>query len=599
MKADAKDVHTTNDGIEIECDYYEKIATVVGYEGEPNIVSIPAEYDGCTVDRIDDKAFAYSSTIQVVNIPNTIKYIGQEAFEYSKKLKEVNFAEDCDIEVLSGYAFNGCESLSKVVYPTKGFVIISDGAFSGCSMLKDCYISDRTEEIGNYAFENTGVTNLKITNSVKLIGSSAFRECQNITSVSIPASVLYIGNNVFMDCVNLVDATIKCNLISSGLFSGCINLKCIDLGDDIEEIESNAFSKTAISKIVIPYSVKKVGYGVFYYCEQLTDVYVLGKNIKVDEIFSSNSNITLHGIVGSGTDGCAKKYGISFVPIDSGELTATVNDAKKVVLSWSGVEGAQKYTIYRSNKESGYYEAIDELSSDKDSYIDKTVERGKTYYYFVETQKKLDETLIATVQSNIVKIKIEEVAIKLSAESIKVNRTAKLYLWASEDVENVQYEIDNPKIVSVKWGKEWNGNKIAVYLFGEKKGSTKITFSNDYNSDKVEVYVTVSQGKIKLSKVNIGKWKKVSKKNASVVEYKIKWASVKNASGYEVIESCYDGALRRWSSTKQTTKKTSWSYMTSRLDTSKVKIKVRAYRYEGNKKVYGGWSKIETTKIKF
>lgn len=39
--------------------------------------------------------------------------------------------------------------------------------------------------------------------------------------------------------------------------------------------------------------------------------------------------------------------------------------------------------------------------------------------------------------------------------------------------------------------------------------------------------------------------------------------------------------------------------MTSRLDTSKVKIKVRAYRYEGNKKVYGGWSKIETTKIKF
>lgn len=86
------------------------------------------------------------------------------------------------------------------------------------------------------------------------------------------------------------------------------------------------------------------------------------------------------------------------------------------------------------------------------------MERGKTYYYFVETQKKLNETLIATVQSNIVKIKIEEVAIKLSAESIKVNRTAKLYLWASEDVENVQYEIDNPKIVSVEWGKEWNGN---------------------------------------------------------------------------------------------------------------------------------------------
>lgn len=50
-------------------------------------------------------------------------------------------------------------------------------------------------------------------------------------------------------------------------------------------------------------------------------------------------------------------------------------------------------------------------------------------------------------------------------------------------------------------------------------------------------------------------WKKVSKKNASVVEYKIKWGSVKNASGYEVIESCYDRYLKRWSSIKRTTKK--------------------------------------------
>lgn len=51
MNADAKDVHTTNEGIKVECDYYEKVATVVGYEGEPSAVTIPSEYDDCTVEK--------------------------------------------------------------------------------------------------------------------------------------------------------------------------------------------------------------------------------------------------------------------------------------------------------------------------------------------------------------------------------------------------------------------------------------------------------------------------------------------------------------------------------------------------------------------
>ena len=605
VKVQAMDVQKTVDGIEIKCDYYNKTATVVGYKGENTVVTIPSEFDGCKVTEVCLRAFASLDTIQIINIPNTIENIGEEAFEECKNLKEVNFDKDCNIEVLPRKIFLGCELLSKVVYPSKGFIKIEEKAFSECYKLRDCYISNRTEYIGDYAFNDTSIDSVNFTKSVKTIGKSAFRECSNITNVEIPMNVEDLGVGAFEECDNIANAIIESTTIKSETFKGCINLNRIILGENVKKIGKSAFSGTAINKIVIPDTAKLIEGGVFYNCENLRDVYVLSKDIEwkdyydCDKIFSSNLKITIYGFVGSETENCAKKYGISFVPIQGAKVKSTINDDNKVVLNWNSVEDVQKYLIYRSNKENGKYEIICELSSDTYVYTDDKVERGKTYYYYVAAQKMFGNTQSGKIISNCVEAKVSGVAIKISDDYVDINEIAKVSLWASDDVKNVKYEIDNPNIVSVEWGKDWHNNKVAVKLLGEKRGSTKITFSNDYNSDIVEMYVTVSQQRIKLSRVNIGKWKKVSKKNASVVEYKIKWERLKYADGYEVMEGRLDDAYKQWSSSKYTTKKTSCIYMTSRLDTSKVKIKVRAYRYEGNKKVYGEWSKLEITKIEF
>lgn len=605
IKADANDVHVTSDGIKIECDYYNKVASVVGYEGKPTIVNIPSEYDGCIVDTISASAFRYADTIQLVNIPDTIHNIGSGAFYECENLEKVNFSLDCDIEKLSGDVFGECIKLSEITYPINGFVEIGESAFEDCSLLKKIYISERTEEIGGYAFYNTGIDNLNITGGVKAIGDRAYGSCEKLTDVSISQDVESFGNLVFENCKNLMTVKIQSN-IGEETFKGCSSLKSVVLGEGVENIGSQAFYGTAISKIVIPYSVKSVGRGAFNSCTNLTDVYALSKNIEWhdgwdddDEMFSNNSKVTLHGIAGSGTDNCAQMYGISFVPIDYAQVNIEVNNDNEAVLEWSAVENVQKYTVYRAEKENGNYAALSEIVTGDCKYTDRNVERGKTYYYFVLSQMLLDNELTATIQSNIVKTYIDDLAIKLSCDSINVNKTATLYLWASKNVDNVEYKIDDPQIVSAEWGDNWVGNKVALKLYGEKKGETKITISNDYNSDIAEVYVTVSQGRIKLSKVNIHKWKKISKKNASVVKYQIKWDKVKNANGYEVTVKLFDRYLKKWSSEKYTIKKNSYGYSTSRLDTAKVKIKVRAYRYEGNKKVYGAWSNAKTTNIKF
>lgn len=102
----------------------------------------------------------------------------------------------------------------------------------------------------------------------------------------------------------------------------------------------------------------------------------------------------------------------------------------------------------------------------------------------------------------------------------------------------------------------------------------------------------------KIPKLSVGKWKKISKKDAKVPKYEIKWKSIKNVDGYEFVESKLN-KNNKWSSSTKTTKKSSYVYAASNKNISKIKLKVRAYRYENDKKVYGQWSNSVVTKVEF
>lgn len=63
------------------------------------------------------------------------------------------------------------------------------------------------------------------------------------------------------------------------------------------------------------------------------------------------------------------------------KLKAKKLSEEQVKLSWESVYGAKRYEIYRSTKKTGKYKKIG--SSKRNSYVDKTVKRGKAYYYRV------------------------------------------------------------------------------------------------------------------------------------------------------------------------------------------------------------------------
>lgn len=67
------------------------------------------------------------------------------------------------------------------------------------------------------------------------------------------------------------------------------------------------------------------------------------------------------------------------VPAATTELTITSIDHTKLQLAWKKVSGADKYIVYRSEKETGGYKKIKTLTAT--TYLDSTVKAGTPYYY--------------------------------------------------------------------------------------------------------------------------------------------------------------------------------------------------------------------------
>jgi hypothetical protein len=116
-----------------------------------------------------------------VNLPNSVRSIGEGAFYY-------------------------CTSLPTVVLPA-GLEYLDAFAFAGCSSLQEVtFIPEGMEMIGRYAFyQNTGVQSVDLPSSVSYIGDHAFDGCVNATTFDTPREMpAELGEMVFanMDVEN-------------------------------------------------------------------------------------------------------------------------------------------------------------------------------------------------------------------------------------------------------------------------------------------------------------------------------------------------------------------------------------------------------------
>ena len=165
-----------------------------------------------SVESIGDYAFGNCENIRSVVIPDSVEEIGKDAFK-DCHIQNLNHAE---LLIKGGLALSNDEtvllycadtSMTNAVIPDT-VKYIGEEAFYGYESLESVVIPDSVKKIGDYAFG--GCESLKsvvIPDSVKKIGYHAFSGCKRLESIVIPDSVEKIGVFAFAGCNNLDSAT--------------------------------------------------------------------------------------------------------------------------------------------------------------------------------------------------------------------------------------------------------------------------------------------------------------------------------------------------------------------------------------------------------
>ena len=350
--------------------------TITKYTGSASSLAIPEKIDGYTVTKIGESAFDENKNLQSVEIPDSVTEIDKYAFYKCEKLEAVKLP--ANLNTLGYRAFMNCSALSSVAIPKT--LEEASTPFKGCGKLYTATIESGAKKVCATLFEESGVENVTIPDTVEKIEGEAFDDCDNMKSIEIPDSVteieryafyscekletvklptkLYtLGYRAFMNCSalssvaipktleeastpfkgcgNLYTVTIESGAkkvcatlfeesgvenvtipdtvekIEHGAFDDCINIKSIEIPDSVTEIERNAFYGCKnLEKIEFPANLKTMGYAAFSNCSKLKNIYFHGSAPETESSIFSNVTATVYIPEGdtTWTDDKKKKY---------------------------------------------------------------------------------------------------------------------------------------------------------------------------------------------------------------------------------------------------------------------------------------------------
>ena len=184
---------------------------------DKSTISIPDKIDGHPVTMIYYYVFSGLENTKTINIPDSVKVIGAEAFAWSNNLQTINIPTS--VTTIDAAAFAGndklqsitipdsvtelgvgafilCENLTNVTLPNT-ISSIPYGTFAACVSLKKINIPSSVKTIEDEAFSMTGFTEFTVPDTIISIGAGAFSDCENLVKVTIPKTVTKIGDDIF------------------------------------------------------------------------------------------------------------------------------------------------------------------------------------------------------------------------------------------------------------------------------------------------------------------------------------------------------------------------------------------------------------------
>lgn len=240
--------------------------------------------------RIETFAAARGTAITSIVLPQSIKNIGERAFNNCSKLESAVIQGVLD--TLGNHAFAGCNNLAS--FEMKGCETIGERAFQGTSFaslvlpstissldgnafagasIKELTInSDLEVNYGSWGYGNHDIQTIIIGKGVKSLTGSLGSSVTKI--IFEEGSVIETFTASAGTSITSIVLPASLKALKTGMFENCRNLASIVIPDGVETIEIEAFKGTAITSIVLPSSLKTIKRAAFKECSKLESVVI-------------------------------------------------------------------------------------------------------------------------------------------------------------------------------------------------------------------------------------------------------------------------------------------------------------------------------------
>lgn len=230
-----------------------KLAKVI----DGSITSLEAK-DLAGVTAIRDYAFCYW-TGEHIEIPSTVKKVGKYAFQYCSNMQ--SDIELRAVENVGEYAFENSGIKSLVLGANAK--TYGNFAFANCSNLKSITLENGAT-LGNYIFERcTALESIELPPSANDIKLRAFYCCTNLKKVVLPETLTWIDKYAFQNC----------DLSEGVIFKG---------NGTRFTINSEAFHATKLREVDFPNGLVRLYNHTFYKCTELKRVYLPSSTAQLD-----------------------------------------------------------------------------------------------------------------------------------------------------------------------------------------------------------------------------------------------------------------------------------------------------------------------------
>lgn len=242
--------------------------------------------ENCAITSLGERVFMSTVSLQSIDLPSSLRYIGTDAFRGSG-LQTVSIS--ASVSGIGNGAFADCASLTAISVDTQNatYRSVSGVLFSKDMAVLMAYpagmtrtsftVPYNTVAVGPSAFAGASkLQSVSISNGVRYIMGNAFEGCTSVRSYSLPSTLEDIGSYAFSRNTALRSITLPASVTHLGqyIFQGDMNLSSISFASDskLDRIGYGALAQCGVTDLKIPANVSTIAQGAFAECPKLKSI---------------------------------------------------------------------------------------------------------------------------------------------------------------------------------------------------------------------------------------------------------------------------------------------------------------------------------------